>query len=637
MRIDVKKFLFVGSESHLEQFFRRAQEGGFVHFIDSIKNRTFDIPSEIKDTNDAIKILGTLTPTTQEAPYDGYHMGKVFVGEILEIKNRLDKNRDEDRTLGLDISRVEVFGQFNKQDIESLEKETGKKFQFFCAPADTIEDLPSELFFVDTRHNLDFFFALNSEPKSYDKLTEIHIEKPLGTLVLEKEKIEKKIASDEELLKSYAKYDQFLRNFFTLSLNDYQRIKTEKMVETPLEESLFSISGWVPASRMKDLEPLLHDTHVIADEIAIDETDSIPTYLENQGVSRVGEDLIHIYDTPSLRDKDPSLWVLIAFTVFFSMILGDGGYGIVLLALVGFLWYKFPGMRPGGKRFLKLCVILTCGTIVWGLLSNNFFGIPIPLDSPLRKVSLMNYLIEKKVAYHIQRKDAVYKEWTQKHPELKDAKTAKEFLSAVKEENGETSLDVTIQFSRSIMLELALLVGVIHIILSHVRVVKRKLDGIGWIIMMIGGFLYLPRFVHAATFMNYVFGFKEESTQYVGLYLLCIGFSVAVILAVFQHKLLGLIAPMEIIQMFADVLSYLRIYALGMAGAIMAETINHLAIGLPIYIAIVMLLFAHLCNIGLGVMGAVIHGLRLNFLEWYRYSFEGGGKKFNPLKFVNVD
>ncbi len=88
---------------------------------------------------------------------------------------------------------------------------------------------------------------------------------------------------------------------------------------------------------------------------------------------------------------------------------------------------------------------------------------------------------------------------------------------------------------------------------------------------------------------------------------------------------------MTVIEVFADVLSYLRLYALALAGSIMANTFNSFGLNMPIAIGIVVIIVGHSLNIVLSVMGGVIHGLRLNFLEWYHYSFEGEGKKHKPL------
>ncbi len=123
----------------------------------------------------------------------------------------------------------------------------------------------------------------------------------------------------------------------------------------------------------------------------------------------------------------------------------------------------------------------------------------------------------------------------------------------------------------------------------------------------------------------------------VGLYLLIGGIIVATVIAIIQHKWLGLLEPAHAIQVFADVMSYLRLYALGLAGAIVAITINDMAHQLPIVVAVFLFIVAHIVNLLLSIMGATIHGLRLNFLEWYRHSFEGGGRLFSPLKLFKFE
>ena len=136
---------------------------------------------------------------------------------------------------------------------------------------------------------------------------------------------------------------------------------------------------------------------------------------------------------------------------------------------------------------------------------------------------------------------------------------------------------------------------------------------------------------------HYVLGVPPDVGASEGLILMSGGFGLAVLLAIIQNKLLGLAEIANVIQVFADVLSYLRLYALALAGAIMGETINEMSSAMPFVVAVILMIAAHAVNMALGIMGGVIHGLRLNFLEWYHYSFEGGGKPFKPLKLIDVD
>jgi len=104
----------------------------------------------------------------------------------------------------------------------------------------------------------------------------------------------------------------------------------------------------------------------------------------------------------------------------------------------------------------------------------------------------------------------------------------------------------------------------------------------------------------------------------------------------------GLNGLLGAVQVFSDVLSYLRLFALGIATVYMSQTFNSLAEGIsgsvPVLgyvLAVLVLLAGHLVNFLLGIMGGVIHGLRLNFLEWYRWCFEGDGLPFKPFRLAS--
>jgi V/A-type H+-transporting ATPase subunit I len=137
--------------------------------------------------------------------------------------------------------------------------------------------------------------------------------------------------------------------------------------------------------------------------------------------------------------------------------------------------------------------------------------------------------------------------------------------------------------------------------------------------------------------IHYVFGVDKVRGAQNGLMMMYFGIGLAILISVFKHKILGLLEAMNIIQIFGDVMSYLRLYALGLSGSLVTATMNDLASGINIVFGFGLLLIAHLVNIVLGIMGGVIHGLRLNFLECYHYSFEGGGKRFNPLKKIEIE
>jgi len=166
---------------------------------------------------------------------------------------------------------------------------------------------------------------------------------------------------------------------------------------------------------------------------------------------------------------------------------------------------------------------------------------------------------------------------------------------------------------------------------------NRNWASIGWILFLIGGYLYFPYYLGVPSVVNYLFGVPSDIAGYIGIYMIAMGIPLAVILSVIRNGIVGLHEVMNVIQVFADTMSYLRLYALGLAGGIVASTMNGLAAGLPWFLGLCLLVIAHMINMALGIMSGVIHGLRLNFLEWYHYSFEGGGRKFKALRLIKLE
>ena len=267
----------------------------------------------------------------------------------------------------------------------------------------------------------------------------------------------------------------------------------------------------------------------------------------------------------------------------------------------------------------------------------SFFGMQIDYNNPIRKVSLVQWLATKRIAYNISENDAAYKEWIKKYPELAGEKDPLKFLEFVPPSDPSKGHVILYKLTDNTFFELALFIGVVHLVLSLLRYSLRSWAHIGWALFLIGGYLYFSYSLEIPSFMNTVFGIDLEKGGKFGLGLIWVGLGLACILSIIQHGWVGIFEPMNLIQIFADSLSYLRLYALALAGAIVAATVNEIAAGIPLFFAIFLIVGSHLINIVLGTMSGIIHGLRLNYLEWYRWSFEGGGREFKPLKLLKRD
>ena len=635
MIINLKKYLFIGAKEDLAEFFIRAQDDGFIEFLSPDERQKKEFPPEVQRLVDAIKILRKQPLKT---PYNK-EKGLLFCNEIaiitLELKAEVEKLSEERRFLLSEIARVGPFGNFSMEDVAFLEAQSGRKMQFYCVKTSKAHEIEEgdELIYIGTEYDLDYYIAFNPDPKQYPGMIEMHVERSASELKDHLVFVEETLHQIEAELKGYAGHIGILREALLERLDAHALSHVQRDVAYPIEGSIFSIEGWVPENKTDRLLPLIEGSAIFFEPIAKNEGERPPTYMENEGLSKIGEDLVKIYDIPSSSDKDPSGWVFWAFALFFAMILADGGYGLLYLGLAFFLKYKYPDVKAGAKRFIKMLFILSSSCVVWGVMTSSFFGIDFAPDSPVAKVSLIRYLAESKADYHYKAKDTTYKFWVKEIPKLKSATSGKQILEEgwIMKKNIK-SYEVMNGFSDTILLELSLLIGVIHVALGLFRYIRRSWANIGWIAFVIGGYLYFPVSLKATSIMEFLGFIQRDTANTVGLQLLYGGMGVAVLLALIQKRLKGIGEIALVIQVFADVLSYLRLYALALASTIMARTFNDMGLGIGLVVGALVILLGHSINILLGTMGGVIHGLRLNFIEWYHYCFEGEGKLFNPLR-----
>jgi len=634
MIINVKKYLLIGAKEEIDRFFSRAQTQGVIEFISPSGKKVVELPAEVQTLSHAIKILRKL-PVKKAYEGDIERATALEVADrVLELKAEVEKLSEEKRLVEAEISRVAPFGDFSTEDIDFIEKESGREIQFFCMKTakSHATNFTDEVIYIGTDYDLDYFVTINRSPKSYPDMIEMRIDRPLGELQTHLTFVKESLHQMEAELKGFAGHIDYLHHVLIDFLNDYHLHIAKKDLAFPLEGTLFAVEAWVPENKTNILFAVIDGMAVHCEPIVIEEQDKVPTYMENKGAQRIGEDLVKIYDIPATSDKDPSGWVFWFFALFFAMIVADGGYGLLYLGIALYLKFKYPSLKGQGKRFVKLALILSTACVLWGVATSAFFGIQVQPKSWLGKVSLIQYLAVKKAEYHLNIKDDVQKQWVAKFSNLTNVKTGQEFLDgAVSEEKGRISYEMFDAFSDSILLEFSLIIGVIHIAFSFLRYLFRHWAGIGWIAFMVGCYLYFPETLNATSLLHFL-GFVDKQTgNELGLQLIYSGVIAALFLALVQKRLKGLGEIANMVQVFADVLSYLRLYALGLAGSIMASTFNEIGQDVGLFIGWIVILFGHSVNILLGLMAGVIHGLRLNFIEWYHYCFDGGGRLFNPL------
>jgi V/A-type H+-transporting ATPase subunit I len=634
--VNVDKCLVIGVKKDLDLFFEKAQQEGLFEFISQAKKQQ-QYPKFVQDIITAIKILNKEGDKSLEAYGKEYSLQEL-VNRIIYLKNTLEKYKEEQRVLAQEILAISHFGDFSFETIEDFQRDSHRVFQFFFRGKNK-RDLPlpsEELIYISSDLHSDYYIGIHEEAKFFPDFVEMRFDKEASLLKAKLEQIEYDLKVYAQELKQLIGYKDFLNESLLNEVNKYSLQSSKKHTVDHFDGEVFSVEAWIPEEDFSKALKLVEDLDVHIEKISIETADRIPTCMKNKGYKRVGEDLVQIYDIPSHTDKDPSLFVLVAFSIFFAMIVADAGYGFVYLLLSLLAWFKIKKKSEAITRINKLFFLISSCCIVWGIMIGSYFGIALSPENPLQRVSVLQELILQKASYHMKMQDEVFRDLSVKIGKNAVINSPLDFVVSIKKGSGSfVSYPIIEEFNNSILMEIAILTGVIHIIISLLRYGRRNFSSFGWVLFIIGGYLFFPSMMSDATSLFHFLGIiPKKGGAEVGKQLVFLGVGLAWVLALIQHKKKGLEEPLKSIQIFADILSYLRLYALSLAGIIMAGTFNQMGQEVGYVFGFFIILAGHVLNMIIGIMGGFIHGLRLNFLEWYHYCFEGSGKLFNPLRIL---
>lgn len=631
MIIPCEKVLFIGTTVDLVAFLQNAQRIGQLQFQSIEGKKMHAISNAAEDALHALRILRRQVPSDQlkNDVVPRYEL----VEKIIYLQDRYDRVVEAQKVLTNEISRIKPFGNIDLDTVATISERSLHKVQFFSKKGK--KDLPSEilekLILIATDSAVDYFIHIGPDPVKVEGLTEMVMEYSLNSLKERYQSLQKEEIRIQAELKEMAHYKEILEEYLEDLLDHDDLRHTRAQAHNILGSTLFAIEAWTPTGK-EEWKEALKGLNVHVEHVRIRPEETVPTYMENAGYRKVGEDLVKVYDVPSIEDKDPSLWVLLFFTLFFAMIVADAGYGLLFLFISMVFNYLFRKAEGLLKRLLKLSLILSSACIIWGFLTASYFGMQLSPENPLSKISLVYQISKKKIHYQIEKKGAVYNDWIKEYPQLVGETSPEAFLQrGVKIKDGKLQYELAEDLFLANLLEFSLLIGTFHIILSLIRGARKNIGSIGWVFFAVGAFLYFPTYMGASTLLNELGIISEDNAAIYGLQFIGIGIVFATVVALFKKKIMGIFELTHAVQIFADVISYVRLYALGLTGVILASTSNKFAEEFGYAVGLFILLFGHGLNIMVALMSGTIHGLRLNFLEWYRHCFEGGGKLFTPL------
>ena len=400
-----------------------------------------------------------------------------------------------------------------------------------------------------------------------------------------KEKIEKQIESDHKELDNVDNRYREIASTWGPYLHAWQmtclNILDEYEIFSRLGETehTFTVYGWVPLGEVQNLKNHLHQT--VSPDIMLNQLDvpnelrdKIPVQMENPKIIKPFENLTKMRAIPAYFDIDPSKLMAIFMPIFFGMMVGDVGYGVILFVLSAFL------LRKVSKGiFADLLGTIFYGsiwTVVFGFLFGEFMGTlggsiglkPILLDrsDPGSTMKLL-YMVIGVGVFHIV---------------------------------------------------LGLVLGVWNAIQHHNR--THLLERGGMLVGLSGLLLLVAKIIKIL----------PAAVNIPGYILLGVG---VVLLSVSYGKTGVILGPIEFVGLLGNILSYMRIAALGLASVFLAKVANEMVgmIG-NVVIGIVAAGLIHTLNIVMGAFSPTIQSLRLHYVEFFRKFYEGGNNAFSPFK-----
>lgn len=388
-------------------------------------------------------------------------------------------------------------------------------------------------------------------------------------------------------LSSHREEIEFFIDYYNSRIDRY-----ELYGELEQSENIALVDGFIPEKHSKKIKSTIEERFSAAVEITEpDETEEVPVALENGSLTKPCESLVSMYSMPSKTDVDPTATMAIFFYIFFGMMLSDAGYGLIMVIACAIALLKL-NLEERSKNNIKMFLFCGISTCFWGVLFGGFFGDLIP-----------------RIAKN-------YFNTTVEIPKLLDPV--------------EDALPLLIFGIGMGVFHIYFGMGVNFYNLCRRGLVKDAIFDVGfWFITLTGALLSIVG----------AMGGYSKITPF-GLYIMG-GGAIGLLLTQgrnskgFGRIIGGLASLYDITSYASDILSYSRLMALGLATGVFAQVINQLGIGKGIGGTIkfvVIFIIGNAISFAMNALGAYVHTIRLQYVEYFGKFYDGGGREFNPFR-----
>jgi len=595
MIVQMHKYTFLVFYKEYNDFLEQLREIGVLHVAGKGVALTDEIKQKYKEINRFENVIQFLRKREPESiNVDSVLSSKEILDDIDKKRVEFEEQLLKLEELNKELVKTKPWGKFSPEIIRKLEAEnilldfyttTRKKYQEFVE-----SNLPVEVVFE--RGNQLVFAIIQ---KSEEKITvdAEHLDLPANPYT----EIKKRISQVENRIRDINNsFDEFACN----SLAKLERDKTELTdslsfdnvilnTSKEAEEKLMVLEGWVPKSKKESIDNFLKENNILYVTSRAKPSDNIPVLLKNNRFSKLFEPIGSMFSLPDYAELDLTVFFAPFFMMFFGFCLGDAGYG--LLFLVGAGLYKFKATKAQ-KPYLTLIQLLGVATIIFGTISGTFFGVNLIETEIALTDSFRNLFLDPNKMFNlsmilggIQIIFGLF---------IKAANQTKQF-----------------GFSYSLATYgwiIILLGGISYAILSGAEIIPKN-DAILYAILGVGGF--------------FVLFFSDPGVN------------------VFARVGKGIWDVYSMVTgIFGDLLSYIRLFALGLSSAILGFVINDIGLQIlgsskilgPVFF-VIFLLLGHTLNILISSLGSFVHPMRLTFVEFYKNAgFKGGGEEYKPFK-----
>ncbi len=586
------KYSFIVLSNEVDSFLLSLQDLGMVDItrskraIDDYSREQLSVSGRYKKAisklNSITKEKSEIEPIYNEIPND---LLLETVERVLSLKDELKMSKIQSER---ELQEALNWGDYSKEDLVRINA-LGYDLKFYSTSEKKFKEEWENQYPMQVLNRVEgkvYFTILvpKGEEFSFNLMESKFPENPISYLQQEIKKLEESVLLNEREIQGLPKHIETLEGMMNDCNEALDLYFTNAAIKKEGEESISVMVGFAPEDDQEKISSFLDSTsaYYFKEEAVID--DNPPVELKNNKFAKLFEPIAGLYTLPLYNELDLTPYFAPFYMLFFGLCLGDIGYGLVLMIIGAIVNWKMPKFASYGK----LIILLGLGSVIMPMLSGSFFGLKIYEIFPMsEKIQGMFF----------------------------------------------TDLNF---FWFSIIFGIFQII-VARIISAVVSLKKRDWDAglanIGWCLVIVWlTFAYAGSQIGSEIIPSMV----NNSFAIVGLILIL--FCSKPSKHFFLRPFKGLISLYDITGIFGDILSYIRLFGLGMTGGILALVINSIAAQFTgsivgWVIAIPFLIVGHLAVLGLSCLGAFVHPIRLTFVEFYKnVGFEGGGRAFNPLK-----